>query len=64
MSIEKIRFIRQPEVLNLVGVSRTTIWRMEKKGGFPKRIKISSNTAVWIESEIHAWMVKQYSDLK
>ena len=58
MTIEKIRCIRSDEVIKLTGFSRTTLWRLEKKGTFPKRRKISSNIVVWIESEVQDWLSK------
>lgn len=50
------RFLREPEIKALTGLSRTTIWRMERRGEFPRRRKISTNAVAWLESEIDAWM--------
>lgn len=49
------RFIRQPEITERTGLSRTTIWRQERQGKFPKRRKISENAVGWLESEITGW---------
>ena len=38
------------------GVSKTTLWRWEKAGKFPKRIALASNKSVHRLSEIMAWM--------
>lgn len=48
--------IRQAEACNITGLSKTTIWRMEKKGDFPKRIKLGSNSIGWLKSEIYQWI--------
>jgi prophage regulatory protein len=45
------RFMREPECLKLTGLSRTTRWRLEKVGKFPKRIKISQASIGWIEED-------------
>jgi prophage regulatory protein len=50
------RFMREPECLKLTGLSRTTRWRLEKVGKFPKRIKISQASIGWVEEDIHKWM--------
>lgn len=50
------RFIREPECLATTGLSRTTRWRLERRGLFPKRKKISQNTIGWLESEILSWL--------
>jgi len=50
------RFLREPEVLKLVGVSRMTLRRWEEAGLFPKRYKIGPNTVAWKESEVLQWI--------
>ena len=53
------RFLREPEVARLTGLSRTTRWRMERRGEFPRRRSISRNAVAWLASEIRAWMVER-----
>jgi|GEM_PF-1293024 len=50
------RIIRKPELLNKVGLSDVTIWRMEKDGKFPKRLRLGGNSCGWLESEIDGWV--------
>ena len=50
------RFIREPECLEITGLSRTTRWRLERAGSFPRRRKISQNAVAWLESEVLAWL--------
>ena len=38
------------------GLSRTTIWRLEREGFFPKRRVITPHTVAWNEDEIDAWI--------
>ena len=35
--------------------SRTTIWRMCRRGEFPKPIRISPGRVGWLKSEVDAW---------
>lgn len=40
----------------LVSLSRTTIWRLERAGNFPKKIKLSVGAVGYRISEIEAWL--------
>ena len=44
------RFLRLSEVLNLVGVTRFTLYTCMEAGTFPKQISVGGNTVVWEES--------------
>ena len=49
-------FLRFDSVAEMVGLSRTTIWRMERRGEFPKRVQLGRNSVAWRLSQISAWM--------
>lgn len=51
-----LRVLRDPEVEQLTGLSRTTRWRLEKLERFPKRRKLSPGAVGWIASEIEEWI--------
>ena len=53
------RFVREPEVKRITGLSRVTRWRMERRGEFPRRRRISTNAVAWLESEIAEWMAER-----
>jgi prophage regulatory protein len=36
--------------------SRVQVWRLEKRGRFPKRVSLSTNRCGWFEHEIDAWL--------
>ena len=48
--------MRAKEVLELSGLSLSTLARLEAIGRFPKRRRIGKNAVGWIESEIFSWM--------
>lgn len=50
------RLIYFPEIKRLVGLSRTTIWKLEKTGQFPRRKKITATKVGWLESEVRSWI--------
>ena len=39
------RFLREAEVAHITGLSRTTRWRLERRGEFPRRRSISCNAS-------------------
>jgi len=48
--------IRIREVCRLTGLSRTSIWRLERRGEFPHRVRIGPNAVAWCLAEIEAWI--------
>ena len=49
------RMLSEKQVLDIVPVGRTTLYRMEKAGRFPKSTYISPNRRVWYEDQVIAW---------
>ncbi len=49
------RCLRWPEVQPLVGVSRTTWWRMIRAGDAPRARQISPNCVGWLAGDIAAF---------
>ena len=50
-----MKFLRIRQVMQLTGLSRMTIYRLERDGRFPKRRQLSQNSVAWLESEITDW---------
>jgi prophage regulatory protein len=49
------RMLNEAQVLALIPISRTTLYRLEKKGAFPRSTYISANRRCWFESEVADW---------
>ncbi len=49
------RLIKIQEAMRIFGVSRTTLWRLERDGKIPRRRKVG-NVNAWFESEINEWL--------
>jgi predicted DNA-binding transcriptional regulator AlpA len=47
--------LNEKQVLDIVPLSRTSIYRLEKAGKFPRSTYISANRRIWYEDEIIAW---------
>jgi prophage regulatory protein len=50
------RLLRFPAVRERTGLSRSTIWRLERRGHFPRHRQISLNAVAWSEKEIVDWI--------
>ena len=42
-------------VLDLVPISRTTLYRLEQAGRFPRSVYVSPNRRFWFRDEVIAW---------
>jgi prophage regulatory protein len=56
-----LKVLRKQSVLDTIGVSSATLWRMCKGGRFPKPIELGSNSVGWVESEIQDWLADRMS---
>lgn len=52
---QHIEFIKLPEVISLVGLKTTTIYKMANEGKFPKQVKLGARSVAWIKSEVLQW---------
>ena len=50
------RYVRASQLAQMLGLSRSTIWRYASQGKFPKPIKLTENTTVWDMREVEAWV--------
>jgi prophage regulatory protein len=50
------RFLRIWQVMQTVGLSRTTIYDLQRKGTFPKSFQLAGRTVAWLEADVHIWM--------
>lgn len=50
---------RAKDVLKIVPVCRSTLWKMVKNNSFPQPIRLSANVTVWRNSEIVSWVEQQ-----
>jgi predicted DNA-binding transcriptional regulator AlpA len=50
------RLLRLPEVIEITGLGRDTIYRYIREGRFPRQRRISERASAWREDEISAWV--------
>src|SRR5271169_5987160 len=53
------RIIREPECERITGLSRSTRWRLERAGDFPRRRRISAGCSGWLASELAVWVARR-----
>lgn len=56
---DRRRVVRLPEVMEITGLSRTTIWRRERDGSFPPPIRLGgehTRAVGWREADIYDWI--------
>jgi prophage regulatory protein len=51
-----VQFIRIRQVLEMIGVSRTTLWRMVQAGTFPRPVRITERSRGYPRETVEAWM--------
>lgn len=56
MDINLDKVIRRKQLLELIGLSNTTQWRLEKAGQFPSRIKLGQGSVGWHLNEVEEWL--------
>ncbi|MBJ7444358.1 MAG: AlpA family transcriptional regulator [Sphingobium sp.] len=49
-------YLRLPEVLSAIGVSRPTLYRRIKAGEFPEAYSLGGNCVAWRRSEVENWI--------
>lgn len=54
-----LRLYRLPEVISLVGLSKTEIYRRIKANRFPAGSRISHRVAVWKSTDIEEWQMTE-----
>ncbi len=51
-------FLRLPQVLSIIPVSRSTWWKWVSEGLAPKPLKLGSNITVWRAEDIAAFLAQ------
>lgn len=51
-----MNFLRLRQVISVTGLSRMTIWRLERAGEFPRRRQLGARSVAWLQSEVEQWI--------
>ena len=52
-------FLRQPQVLAFVPISKSTLWRRVQARTFPEPVKLSERVTAWRAEDIRQWIELQ-----
>jgi prophage regulatory protein len=55
------RFLSMRQVLERVGLSRTTLYERMDAGTFPQSVPLGPRRIAFVESQVDAWMTAQIS---
>jgi prophage regulatory protein len=56
-----MRMLRIKQIIAMMGLSRMTIYRLERAGLFPTRRKLGKNSVAWIDDDIASWIAARPS---
>ncbi len=51
-----MRILREAECRAITGLSRSTRYRLERSGLFPRRCQLSKNSIGWFEKDVRDWL--------
>ena len=54
-----MKILRVRDATRITGLSRTTLWRLERRGDFPKRLRLSQNSCGWVAQEVEEWIASR-----
>ncbi len=52
----KREIVRHADVLRMTKLSRTTLWRLQRAGKFPKSFFISPEIKGWLRADVERWV--------
>lgn len=57
-----MKIIRLPYVIEMTGLSRSTIYRLISKGQFPAQLSLSERSRGWIHAEVITWITRRIEE--
>ena len=54
-----LKIDRLPAVMEITGLSRSSIYQRISEGSFPEPISLGARAVGWLEHEIQAWIEEQ-----
>lgn len=53
------RVLRIADVCDRVGLSSTTVWRLQRAGRFPPPVRLTDQAVGWRESDVEDWLANR-----
>ncbi len=51
-----VKIIRLPQVMEITGLARSTIYKWIKQGNFPAQVNLGPNSVGFLSTEISEWL--------
>lgn len=55
------KILRPKQVTQYLSLSLATLWRLNQKGDFPRKVQLSKRSVGWYLEDIDAWLEKRKS---
>ena len=62
-SAEAPRFLKLDDVSRITQLGKSTILAWESQGRFPAAVRLSPAFRVWLESDVHQWMMSKHTEI-
>lgn len=59
MTTEIPKLLRYEDMKRIFGISRSSLYRWEKEGDFPKRVQMGANSIAWKQEDVMEWINKR-----
>ena len=56
--------LRRKQMLKLLGLSATTVYKMQRDGRFPRPIQLSTRTTGWLAADVKQWLKERSAAAK
>ena len=53
------QFIRLPQVIEITGLAKSSIYRLIEEGDFPKQIPLGTRSVGWVKSHVEDWCLER-----
>ena len=50
------KILRPKDLIKMLGISRTSLWRLEREGCFPKHLQLGVRSIGWKLSDVNQWI--------
>ncbi|GGH18126.1 transcriptional regulator, AlpA family [Cribrihabitans marinus] len=60
--LSNLKILRRRDIELIIGLSRSTIYKMIADGDFPQPIKIGARAVGWRESDVSEWLDSRSQD--
>ena len=54
-----MRFLRLKKVIEITGLSRSSIYKNITEGQFPRSVSLGGRSVAWLDSEVEKWVMER-----